>query len=163
LEFDTDTEEKFMECDPDKIERVMLNLLSNAVKFTKKNGKITVNIHDNEDKVIISVKDNGIGIQKDKQDLIFQRFHQVDKSLTRSHEGSGIGLSLVKSLVELHGGTIKVESEYGDGSEFIIILPTHIRNSEANKKALDEAVLAAGRPAESHVETINVEFSDIYF
>lgn len=162
LEFDTNTEEKLIDCDPDKIERVMLNLLSNAVKFTKKNGKITVNVHDKEDETVISVKDNGIGIQKDKQNLIFQRFRQVDKSLTRSHEGSGIGLSLVKSLVELHGGTIKVESEYGKGSEFIITLPTPEKCNESVKDVNDD-VVASGRSMESRVETINVEFSDIYF
>lgn len=162
LEFDTNIEEKIMECDPDKIERIMLNLLSNAVKFTKDNGKINVNIYDYGDRIIISVKDNGIGIQKDKQDLIFQRFRQVDKSLTRSHEGSGIGLSLVKSLVELHGGTIKVVSEYGKGSEFIICLPT-LLIQESCKNTFEEAAVTASRFADSRVEAINVEFSDIYF
>ncbi|HEY9062574.1 MAG TPA: MASE3 domain-containing protein [Pseudobacteroides sp.] len=163
LEFDTNTEEKLIDCDPDKIERIMLNLLSNAVKFTKKNGKITVNIHDKEDETVISVKDNGIGIEKDKQNLIFQRFRQVDKSLTRSHEGSGIGLSLVKALVELHGGTIKVESEYGKGSEFIITLPTPVICTESVRNVTDDVAVTSGRPMESRVETINVEFSDIYF
>lgn len=162
LEFDTNVEEKFMECDPDIIERIMLNLLSNAVKFTKNDGKIDVNIYDDKDKIIISIKDNGIGIQKDKQDLIFQRFRQVDKSLTRSHEGSGIGLSLVKSLVELHGGTIKVESEYGKGSEFIIVLPALVKEGSCNN-TLDEAAATSSRLSDSKVEAINVEFSDIYF
>jgi signal transduction histidine kinase len=64
LEFNTNVQEKFMECDPDIIERIMLNLLSNAVKFTKNDGRINVNIYDDKDKIIISVKDNGIGIQR---------------------------------------------------------------------------------------------------
>lgn len=162
LEFNTDVEEKFMECDPDIIERIMLNLLSNAVKFTKNHGKINVNIYDDKDKIIISVKDNGIGIQKDKQDLIFQRFRQVDKSLTRSHEGSGIGLSLVKSLVELHEGTIRVESEYGKGSEFIMVFPA-LSKEESCNNTLDEAAATADRFPDNKVEAINVEFSDIYF
>jgi len=162
LEFNTNVQEKFMECDPDIIERIMLNLLSNAVKFTKNDGRINVNIYDDKDKIIISVKDNGIGIQKDKQELIFQRFRQVDKSLTRSHEGSGIGLSLVKSFVELHGGTIRVESEYGKGSEFIIVFPA-LEKEESCNNALDEAAATVDRLSDSRIETINVEFSDIYF
>ena len=121
-----------------------------------------MNIYDDKDKIIISVKDNGIGIQKDKQDLIFQRFRQVDKSLTRSHEGSGIGLSLVKSLVELHEGTIRVESEYGKGSEFIMVFPA-LSKEESCNNTLDEAAATADRFPDNKVEAINVEFSDIYF
>ncbi len=161
FEFDCDIEEKIIECDPDKIERIMLNLLSNAVKFTKENGKIMVNVHTTEDSIVISVKDNGIGIQKEKQDLIFQRFRQVDKSLTRSHEGSGLGLSIVKSLVELHGGTLKVESEYGKGSEFIIVLPAKATCNELSKIAGDEVAASYDIPLKNRFETINVEFSDI--
>jgi len=73
--------------------------------------------------VAISVKDTGIGIQEDKLEMIFERFKQVDNLLTRKNEGSGIGLSLVKSLVELHGGKISVKSEYNRGSEFTVELP----------------------------------------
>lgn len=152
--FDTDIEEKIIACDPYMIERIMLNLLSNAIKFTDEGGSINVNIYDDYENVIISIKDTGIGIPKDKQDLIFERFRQVDKSFTRNQEGSGIGLSLVKSLVELHGGKIEVFSNEGKGSEFIITLPTH--NIEVNEEDVASFV------ALDRTERVQVEFSDIY-
>lgn len=155
IQFDTEIEEKITACDPDKIERIMLNLLSNAIKFTNPNGNIQINVYDEESDIKIVVKDDGIGIPKEKLDSVFGRFIQVDKSLCRNHEGSGLGLSIAKSFVEMHGGTIKVESEYGNGTEFIIILP--ITLVEDNMDVIDyEAV------AESHVQRVNIEFSDIY-
>nr|WP_312812372.1 ATP-binding protein [Sedimentibacter sp.] len=84
-----------MAVDADKIERIMLNLLSNAVKFTNDGDEITVTIKDNEDYVSVCVKDTGIGIPEDKLKMIFDRFAQIDKTLIRNKEGSGIGLSLV--------------------------------------------------------------------
>ncbi|WP_432402751.1 PAS domain S-box protein [Wukongibacter sp. M2B1] len=158
LIFDTNVEEKTIACDPDKIERIMLNLLSNAIKFTEAGGSIFVNILDNDGEIVISVKDTGIGIPTDKLKYVFEHFRQVDKSFTRNHEGSGIGLSLVKSLVELHGGTINVNSEYGKGSEFIIQLPI--------KTLVDDSTIIREKSPndmESNlIETINIEFSDIY-
>lgn len=155
LVFDTDMEEKLIACDPDKIERIILNLISNSVKFTNPGGKIFVNIHDGKDNIIISVKDTGIGIPENKLPIIFERFRQVDKSLTRNHEGSGIGLSLVKSLVELHGGKISVKSVYGEGTEFIIELPV-VLTDDNNIDSEDINV------SKDYVERINIEFSDIY-
>lgn len=152
--FDTDVEEKFMCFDKDKIERIMLNLLSNAVKFSKPGSTITVELTDGDDSVTIRVKDTGIGMHKDDLDSIFERFVQVDKSLTRSKEGSGIGLSLVKSLVELHKGTITVESEYGKGTIFIITLPATLPET---KKQESEKLTLPTAP----VEKVYVEFSDI--
>ena len=108
LIFDTSFEEIIISCDPDKIERIMLNLLSNAVKYTKSPGIINVFIDKTEDTVIISVKDTGIGIPKENISIIFERFIQVDDTLTRKCEGSGIGLSLVQSLVQMHSGKIAV-------------------------------------------------------
>lgn len=155
LVFDTDVEEKIIACDPDKIERIMLNLLSNAVKFTESGGNINVNIQDGEDSITISVKDNGVGIPEDKLDEIFEKFKQVDKSFKRGHEGSGIGLSLVKSLVQMHKGSIYAESKYGKGSKFVIELPVQIIEDGDVKTISDDI-------QESHVERINIEFSDIY-
>lgn len=158
LIFDTDIEEKIIACDPDKIERIMLNLLSNAIKFTDPGGSILVNIYDKGSNIIITVKDTGIGIPKDEMNIIFEHFRQVDKSFTRNHEGSGIGLSLVKSLVEMHGGSINVNSEYGKGSEFIIDLPVETLETEDNM--IRETY--ENEPKDNLIEIINIEFSDIY-
>lgn len=155
LIFDTDVEEKVMAFDLDSIERIILNLLSNAVKFTHEGGDIRVNISDRGKTLLISVKDSGIGIPKDKQDIIFDRFRQVDKSLTRNHEGSGIGLSLVKSLVEMHNGKISIQSEYGSGTEFIIDIPVRLAPYE-------EIITLGDEDKENNVEKIHIEFSDIY-
>lgn len=154
--FDTDIEEKIIACDPDKIERIMLNLISNAVKFTEVGGHIFVTIRDKGERVEISVRDTGIGIPKEKQQNIFRRFVQVDKSLTRNREGSGIGLSLVKSLVELHKGSIELISETGKGSEFIIDLPVYVIEVEKENKSSNNYNI------QSNIEKISVEFSDIY-
>jgi PAS domain S-box len=157
LLFDTDIEERIMACDPDKMERIMLNLIANAVKFTEAGGNIFVNIQDLGESISISVKDTGIGISKEKQELIFERFIQIDTSLTRSKEGSGIGLSLVKSLVEMHKGNIKVESEPNKGSEFIITLPVYKIDEN------DGAIKTYGYNIQENIEKIHIEFSDIYF
>ncbi|MDR3597300.1 PAS domain-containing sensor histidine kinase [Clostridium sp.] len=154
--FDTDTEERIIACDADKIERIVLNLLSNAIKFTPVGGNIFVSIAGKDSTIIIYVKDNGVGIPLDNQASIFKRFIQVDKSLSRNREGSGIGLSLVKSLVELHNGTIKLVSEDGKGSEFIIELPATILPESEN--TISDENLAK----ENNIQRINIEFSDIY-
>jgi len=151
--FDTDVEEKIIAFDADMVERIMLNLLSNSIKFTERGGEIEVNIYNEEAKVKISVKDNGIGIPEDKLEMIFDRFGQVENSLRRRTEGSGIGLSLVKSLVELHEGTISVQSEFGRGTEFIIELPD---------KIIDNDFIAKNEENTFNAERIHVEFSDIY-
>ncbi|WMJ79136.1 AAA family ATPase [Clostridium sp. MB40-C1] len=156
LVFDTDVEEKVIACDPDKIERIMLNLLSNALKFTEKGGNIQVNMYDKGNKIMISVKDDGIGIPKEKQNTIFDRFIQVDKSLSRNREGSGIGLSIVKSLVEMHGGKISLLSECGKGTEFIIELP-NVQVKEKEEDSNKDSYLSSNK-----VERIKIEFSDIY-
>ncbi|WP_313232956.1 sensor histidine kinase [Tissierella praeacuta] len=151
--FDTDVEEKIIAFDVDMMERIMLNLLSNAIKFTEKGGEIQVNIYVEEEKVIISVKDNGIGIPQDKLEMIFDRFAQVENPLRRGVEGSGIGLSLVKSLVELHEGSISVHSELGKGSEFIMELPDRVIDDNSMERYREEGCYS---------EKIHVEFSDIY-
>ena len=151
--FDTEVEEKIMAVDPDKIERIILNLLSNSIKFTDSGGKIEVTIYDKDDKVQISVKDTGIGIPEHMQESIFQYFTQVDDSLHRKAEGSGIGLSLVKSLVDMHGGNVRVKSTVGEGSEFVIELPVIL---------LDNPSDTIEHTSFTNVERINIEFSDIY-
>lgn len=158
LTFDTDIEEKIVACDLDKLERIILNILSNAVKFTGPGGDIFVNIYDGEEFITISIEDTGIGICKDKLGLIFDKFRQVYRSFTRHHEGSGIGLSLVKLLVEMLGSTISVESEYGVGTRFTIKLPVDLIDDSKNK----ENVKFLDNNLNSCVEKIKIEFSDIY-
>ena len=156
ITFDTEVEELFIACDPDKIERILLNLLANSIKFTRPEDEINVYISIDNNNVNISVKDTGIGIPKDKQHIIFERFRQVDASLQRKAEGSGIGLSLVKSLVEAHGGNIAVKSDEGKGCEFIVSLPVIlVDNDESDYQG-------AVTTGETNIERIHIEFSDIY-
>ncbi|MFZ5969304.1 MAG: MASE3 domain-containing sensor histidine kinase [Bacillota bacterium] len=157
LIFDTDIEEKIIACDADKIERVILNLLSNAIKFTKPEDFIWVNIYDKSESVIISIKDTGIGIPDEMQKRIFERFRQVESLATRKHEGTGIGLSLVKSIIEAHEGNISLISEIGKGSEFVIELPAITIQEEA-AAAFDKE----SYNSQTNIERIQIEFSDIY-
>ena len=126
LVFDTDCEDLVIACDPDKIERIILNLLSNSIKNTDAGGIIHITLSNDEESVSISVADNGKGIPKEKLPKIFDRFEQVEKSLNRSFEGSGIGLSLVHSLVNMHNGSINVRSKLGVGSEFKFTIPKNL-------------------------------------
>ena len=154
LIFNTDVEEITLACDPDKIERVMLNLLSNAIKYTDDNGDIYVSLNKVNEDVVVSVKDSGVGIPNDKLELIFDRFGQANDILSRRCEGSGIGLSIVKSIVEMHGGKIDVFSEIGKGSEFVFNIPIKILE--------EENVILTCDNKDYHVEKCNIEFSDIY-
>ena len=156
FEFHSDLKSKVIACDPFNIERVILNLWSNAIKFTDKSDEIKVTVFKNQGNICISVKDTGLGIQEDKQDLIFERFGQADKSLTRNHEGSGIGLTLSNLIIELHGGSLTVNSKKGLGSEFIIELEDKMIKEENKTKS-------NFRPdSKDLIDRIEVEFSDIY-
>jgi len=150
--FDTDVEENIIACDTEKIERIVLNLISNAIKFSDEGDEIFVEVKKKNEFVEISVRDNGIGIKEEYLDMIFDRFKQVDKSLSRNAEGTGIGLSLVKSIVELHGGSIFVESEFGKGSKFTVKLPLIM--------VLHENMLYCSN-VRSKNENIQVELSDV--
>ena len=156
LSFCTEVEEMSIKCDVDMIERIMLNIISNAIKFTE--DSVDIDIYNRENTVVISVKDNGIGIEEENQNVIFERYKQVSKLFTRENEGSGIGLSLTKSLVEMHGGKISVKSEYGKGCEFIIELPVkYDTNTEYILQNVNET-----EEKDKFIEKMNVEFSDIY-
>jgi signal transduction histidine kinase len=125
LNFLSDTRCHYIAVDEDMIDRIVLNLLSNALKYTPEQGAVSVILQDSHipGKILISVKDNGIGIPAEKHRLIFDRFAQVDESMTKRAEGCGLGLSLAKSLVELLEGSIWVESKPGLGSKFTVELP----------------------------------------
>lgn len=122
LKSDIDPNTGMVNGDQRRIEQVLLNLLSNAIKFTEK-GSITVSSSNIQGMVRIAVRDTGIGIAKDKMDILFRPFHQIDTGTTRKYEGTGLGLSISKKLVEMHGGSISVTSEDGEGSEFVVLLP----------------------------------------
>ncbi len=155
--FDTMDEEIIIKCDPESIERVMLNLLSNAIKFTSKGGNIIVYIYSDEQYVNISVKDDGIGIADEYMEKVFERFIQGDKTLKRQTEGSGIGLSLVKSIVEMHKGIVEVNRENSVGTEVIVKLPN---KKCSGKEETDTKCINNIR--NGIVNKINLEFSDIY-
>ena len=122
LIIDPEMEEKIIKCDEHEIERCIVNLVSNAAKFTPEGGTIEVTIEDLDEKVKIIVKDTGIGIDKKYHDSIFNRFNQVVDQGAESKGGSGLGLTITKQIIDMHGGKIYVESELGKGCKFIIIL-----------------------------------------
>ena len=122
LIIDPEMEEKIIKCDEHEIERCIVNLVSNAAKFTPEGGTIEVTIEDLDEKVKIIVKDTGIGIDKKYHDSIFNRFNQVVDQGAESKGGSGLGLTITKQIIDMHGGQISVESELGKGCKFIIIL-----------------------------------------
>ncbi len=110
--------------DLERFDKVLYNLLSNAMKFTPDDGCITVTLAAVGDRCLIQVIDTGIGIREDQLPLLFQRFRQAEGSASRSYEGTGLGLALVKELVELHNGTVDVTSTYGSGTTFTVSLPS---------------------------------------
>ncbi len=123
LIIDPEIEEQIIFCDPTEIERCVINLLGNAFKFTPEGGEIRLYIKKVDNYIEISVEDTGIGISKEDQEFIFNRFSQVEGSGATKASSSGIGLTLVKHIVELHGGTIRLESELNKGSKFTISIP----------------------------------------
>ncbi|MBC5996766.1 hypothetical protein EAI30_06655 [Romboutsia ilealis] len=132
LVIDPYMEEKIISCDATEIERCIINLLGNAVKFTPEGGEIRLYIKEVEDYIEISVEDTGIGISKEDQDFIFKRFSQVEGTGATKASSSGIGLTLVKHIVELHGGYIRLESELNKGSKFTIGIPDVLECTEDN-------------------------------
>lgn len=136
LIIDPDMEEKIISFDETEIERCIINLLGNAVKFTQKGGEIRVFIKEVKDYVEITVEDTGIGISKADQEFIFKRFSQVEGTGVIKATSSGIGLTLVKYIVELHGGYIRLESEINKGSSFTIGLPNVLENVEENNESI---------------------------
>jgi putative nucleotidyltransferase with HDIG domain len=129
--------------DSEQFEKVLLNLLSNAIKFTPEGGIITLALDEMDNHVVFTVEDNGEGIPDDMRDIIFDRFSQVDNSAIKRHGGTGIGLSLVKEIVELHKGTVEVNSEIGHGSRFTVKLlkgDDHIAEEMMERRKADKPV-----------------------
>ncbi|WP_090302315.1 sensor histidine kinase [Pseudobutyrivibrio sp. ACV-2] len=109
--------------DKNRISQVISNLLSNALKYTDEDGAINISISKKDNAMEFAVEDTGIGISKEEQPRVFERFYRTDKSRTRKTGGAGIGLTITKAIVQAHHGTILVESEPGNGSKFIVTLP----------------------------------------
>ncbi len=151
ISFKSEINKKILVLDTEKVEKIILNILSNAIKFTDTDGKIDINLYMENEQVCISIKDTGIGIPKDKIEVIFENFEQIDTTLSRGCEGTGMGLSVVKKLANLNNININVESELNKGSEFKIILPNNILSK--NIKLQDKF---------TQNEKIEIEFSDIY-
>ncbi len=122
--------------DRDRLEQVILNILSNAIKYTPDGGKISIRAAANATHVAVSVKDNGIGVPKEDQPHLFERFYRVEKSRTTGTGGTGLGLAIAKELVEAHGGSIRLQSEFGVGTEITVVLP--IRSPLADMQEEDE-------------------------
>jgi len=121
INFSVDAKEVYFYGDEDLLFQVWTNILDNAIKFSNENGKISVKISVAQDKISVSIKDNGIGMDSEELGMIYTRFYQIDKS--HSGEGSGLGLAIVKRIVEISNGEINVQSEKGKGTTFAIILP----------------------------------------
>ena len=132
--------------DRDKLEKMLNNLLSNAFKFTPEGGSVNLKAKVDEGKLVVEIKDSGVGIPADKLGLIFNRFYQVDDSINRSSEGSGIGLALTKELADLHRGKLEVISQEGVGSTFTLFL-------SVSKEAFKDLVIV---PETTQKELINV-------
>jgi class 3 adenylate cyclase len=158
--------------DMEKFDKVLYNLLSNAMKFTHAGGSISVKVEPAGDHVQLQVTDSGIGIRKEQIPHLFERFRQAEGSVNRSHEGSGLGLALVKELVELHGGQISVESVYSKGTTFTVWLqtgtshlpleqvlevPTEIQSSRAAVELADLDIESPEELEDGHVSTLQVE------
>ncbi|WP_375502864.1 response regulator [uncultured Nostoc sp.] len=146
------------ECSPvyldmEKFDKVVYNLLSNAMKFTLEGGTISVRLKSECDRCVLQVQDTGIGIVKEQIPHLFERFRQAEGSANRSYEGSGLGLALVKELVELHGGQVTVESVYGQGTTFSLWLVT------GNAHLPAQQVLET--PTELNTSRASVELADL--
>lgn len=152
ITFDSIEEEICVECDKDMMERIMLNLLSNSIKYGKRGGKVYIYIEEEGEIVLIHVSNNGYVIDKNMQPYIYDKFTKINKSLNREREGSGLGLFLVKALLELQGGVIELKSNCKVGSEFIIKLPKSYEEENVEYKYEMVAIK----------EKVDMEFSDIY-
>lgn len=118
----------YFKTDPEKLRLILSNLISNAIKFSSAGQKIEINVSIANSELILKVKDHGIGISKDNQKIIFDRFRRLDSGINSLNRGHGLGLSVNKALLDMLNGGIKLSSEPGKGAEFIVSIPEH--NSE---------------------------------
>ena len=156
IKLDVQKEIGWVLTDRDKLEKIILNLIFNAVKFTPAGGIVELNAELRGDKVALIVQDTGMGISKENLQNVFSRFWQADTSSQRKHQGAGIGLALVKELVEVQGGSVRVESELNKGTTFTILLP-YLPTTEVSHPEPRPAVVANGlaeSPGEEWLTTL---------
>jgi CheY-like chemotaxis protein len=136
--------------DPRRLKQILVNLLTNAIKFTPDHGTVTLQVNTQLEQEIIqfSVIDTGIGIALQDMQKLFQPFVQVDSTLNRQYEGTGLGLSLVQKLTDLHGGSVQVESEVGKGSRFTIRIPCRLDETPQSQKSKAHFDLKEDTPVE---------------
>ncbi|WP_144611020.1 envelope stress sensor histidine kinase HitS [Bacillus cereus] len=125
IELELDLEKVYVIADQESLSQVWINLIHNSIKFTPSGGTITIQLKENEKVVEVRIRDSGIGISEEQKQHIFERFYKADSSRNRTYGGSGLGLAIVKKVLDLHQGEIKVESEDGDGAEFIVCIPKY--------------------------------------
>ncbi|MGN5648725.1 envelope stress sensor histidine kinase HitS [Bacillus sp. Brlt_9] len=125
IELDLDLEKVHITADQESMSQVWINLIHNSIKFTPSSGTITIQLQEYEKVVEVSIRDSGIGISEEQKQHIFERFYKADSSRNRAYGGSGLGLAIVKKVLDLHQGEIKVESEEGNGTEFIVCIPKY--------------------------------------
>ncbi|PFM49677.1 two-component sensor histidine kinase [Bacillus cereus] len=123
IELDLDLEKVHITADQESMSQVWINLIHNSIKFTPSSGTISIKLKEYETLVEVRIRDSGIGISEEQKQHIFERFFKADSSRNRAYGGSGLGLAIVKKVVDLHQGEIKVESEEGNGTEFIVCIP----------------------------------------
>lgn len=126
IEFEIDCPKTNINADEELMSEVWINLLSNGIKFTPNNGKMYVSVKRKAENFQVTIKDSGIGIKEEEQKHIFERFYMADKSRKRELGGNGLGLSIVKKIIDLHGGSISVESEVNKGTSFIVSILAEI-------------------------------------
>ncbi|NYB73822.1 HAMP domain-containing histidine kinase [Sedimentibacter hydroxybenzoicus DSM 7310] len=157
--FDTNVEEKYVIIDSELFGKSILNIISNAVKFSKQGGTILVEFTDYKTNIEIKIEDNGIGIDTKYLEKIFHRFGQVDKSLSRGSEGSGIGLKLAKAIIELHGGKVSAESKLNEGSTFSVKIPLGNKDTIHSLYKNDDVKVI---DYDTINQLVHIEFSDIF-
>lgn len=156
--FDTNDEELYVKVDEQLFDRLILNLLSNAIKYSKETGEIHVKLSNDDNNVEITVEDQGIGISKENFKIIFDKFERIDQSFSRNTEGSGLGLNIVKEIVNIFNGSIKFESELGFGTSVKVKLPLACDIDESDRENLHKDIYSDV----SHEREAEIELSDIY-
>lgn len=125
IELDLDLEKVHITADQESMSQVWINLIHNSIKFIPSSGTISIKLKEYETLVEVRIRDTGIGISEEQKQHIFERFYKADSSRNRAYGGSGLGLAIVKKVLDLHKGEIKVESEEGKGTEFIVCIPKY--------------------------------------